>query len=264
MTILDEILVQKLKLLDSLKEEIPVRKLEMSLHFKRDTISFRDYLGNASKTGIIAEFKRRSPSKGIINAGADVIQVTTGYAMYGASGLSVLTETDFFGGSADDLMSAREFNSIPIIRKDFILDEYQVIESKALGADAILLIAAALEKKQLKNLAELARSLELQVLLEVHDEIELGYINEFVDMVGVNNRNLKTFEVDTEVSVRLVTGIPAQFLRISESGISSASTVRRLKEAGYNGFLVGENFMKTSDPVLALRDFVKEIESGND
>ncbi len=218
-----------------------------------------DYIINADKTGIIAEFKRKSPSRGIINSVATIEEVTTGYFRSGASALSVLTDKKFFGGSTNDLARARQLNPIPILRKDFVISEYQIIEAKAFGADAILLIAAVLNETRIRELARFARSLDLQVLLEVHNAVELKCLNEFVNMVGVNNRDLKTFLVDTELSVQLASEIPSDFIKISESGITSPLTIKRLRGCGYQGFLIGESFMRSPEPALAFSDFVKLI-----
>ena len=261
MTNLGEILRKKSAELENARMKVPVAMLERSRYFSRRTTSLTRSILDPQRTSVIAEFKRRSPSLGPINECASVIEVTTGYSFHGASGLSVLTDSYFFGGSATDLASAREANSIPVLRKDFIIDEYQVVESKAMGADAILLIAAALEPKDLARLARLARSFGLQVLMEIHNEEEINYINEFVDIVGVNNRDLSTFKVDTDLSLRLSVRIPRNILRISESGISSPDIIRELKDAGYNGFLIGEAFMKCNDPVSAFRDFVLQIKT---
>lgn len=259
MTILDEIISHKVKEVALAKEAIPVSRLEESKYFQRKPLSFTEFLLNPDKTGIIAEFKRKSPSRGVINSMSTIEEVTTGYFRSGASALSVLTDEKFFGGTAADLMRARELNPIPILRKDFVVDEYQITEARSIGADAILLIAAALEVEQTKKLARFARSLQLQVLLEVHQEDELAHLNEFVDMVGVNNRNLKTFTVDTETSVRLSTEIPGTFVKVSESGITSPLTIKKLRGCGYQGFLIGENFMRTPEPAQAFSEFVKLI-----
>lgn len=263
MTTLDKIIVQKTKELKTLKQLAPPGELEKSRFFGRETLSLKDSITDPLKTGIIAEYKRKSPSKGDINTRSGVMEVTTGYSLYGASALSVLTDREFFGGSSGDLSVARDYNAIPVLRKDFIIDEYQVIESRAIGADAVLLIAAALERSKLINLARLAASLNLQVLLEVHDAGELEYINEFVDVIGVNNRNLKTFKVDTDLSFRLAPLIPENLVRISESGISSVRIVQNLKSAGYMGFLIGEIFMDSPDPSGAFRNFVRNMEEGS-
>ena len=259
MTILEKIISHKRKEVDKAIEKMPVKKLERSKSFRRITLPLTDYIVNPDKTGIIAEFKRKSPSRGIINSIATIEEVTTGYFRSGASGLSILTDKKFFGGSAADLARARELNPIPILRKDFVIDEYQIMEAKAIGADAILLIAAALDKGQAKELARFARALHLQVLLEVHNAAELLHLNEFVNIVGVNNRDLNTFIVDTELSVQLAHEIPSEFVKISESGITSPLTLKKLRGLGYQGFLIGENFMRTPEPALAFSDFVKLI-----
>jgi indole-3-glycerol phosphate synthase len=259
MTILDEIIANKRKELALSIERTTIRDLENRRFYNRKILSMTDFIVDPDKTGIIAEFKRRSPSRGVINNEVTIEEVTTGYFRSGASALSILTDLIYFGGNESDLNRARELNSIPILRKDFILDEYQIIEARAMGADAILLIAAVLSPVQVLHLARFARSLELQVLLEVHGMSELDRLCEFVDMVGVNNRNLNTFEVDMEVSLELAGHLPAEFVRISESGITSPLVIKKLKTAGFQGFLIGENFMRAPDPVLAFSDFVKLI-----
>ena len=259
MTIIDEIVANKRRELDIITGINPLNNLESLKYFSRETISLSEFLLDKNKTGIIAEFKRKSPSKGIINANASVIEVTSGYCRDGASGLSVLTDTQFFGGSTSDLISTRESTDYPVLRKDFIIDEYQVIESKAIGADAILLIAAVLNRHEILELARLAHSLGLEVLLEIHEAEELIKINEYIDIIGVNNRDLKTFNVDTDTSLNIISRLPAEFIKISESGISSPGMIRKLKNAGYNGCLIGEKFMLSGDPVRAFSDFVKDI-----
>lgn len=259
MTILDEIVANKRKELALAIEKTSLRDLEKRKLFNRKMLSMTGFITHPEKTGIIAEFKRKSPSRGVINADVTIEEVTTGYFRSGASALSILTDRTYFGGSEKDLARARELNPLPILRKDFILDEYQIIEARAMGADAILLIAAVLSASQVLHLARFARSLEMQVLLEIHGRQELDRICEFVDMVGVNNRDLNTFEVDMEVSLELAGEIPPDFVRISESGITSPLVVKKLKSAGFQGFLIGENFMRAPDPVLAFSDFVKLI-----
>jgi indole-3-glycerol phosphate synthase len=259
MTILDKIIANKRKELSLAIERTTLRDLEKRKLFRRRILSMTDFIIDPDKTGIIAEFKRKSPSRGVINADVTIEEVTTGYFRSGASALSILTDKTYFGGSESDLTRARELNSIPILRKDFILDEYQIIEARAMGADAILLIAAVLSANQVLHLARFARSLEMQVLLEIHGRSELDRMCEFVDMVGVNNRDLNTFEVDMEVSLELAGEIPSDFVRVSESGITSPLVVKKLRSAGFQGFLIGENFMRAPDPVLAFSDFVKLI-----
>lgn len=263
MTILEKIICDKKKEVAERKKQTSLRYLEKSLSFSRDTLSLRQSLKDPLKTGIIAEFKRKSPSKGAINSLADVRYVTTGYASKGASGLSVLTDNNFFGGSIDDLLIACKFNSIPVLRKEFIIDEFQVVESKSCGADAILLLAAVLENEEIVRFARLSHYLGMEVILEVHSMNELELMNEYIDIIGVNNRDLRTFSVNLNVSVKIAEKIPEQFLKISESGISSTSTVIYLRQAGYDGFLIGEHFMKTEDPVAAFSAFINEIKSGN-
>lgn len=259
MTILDKIIENKKKELKVLTVVSPIGDMEKSWLFKRETISLSEFLIDRNRTGIIAEFKRKSPSKGVINSSSTVVDVVNGYFNEGASGVSVLTDYKFFGGSPSDLMNARKKSSFPILRKDFILDEFQVIESKAIGADAILLIAAILKKQEVLDLSRLAHSLGLEILLEVHEQNELDKVNQYTNIIGINNRSLRTFEVNTDISEQIADRIPAGFLRISESGLSSPQTIKKLKTAGYNGFLIGEKFMNTSDPVKAFAEFVKEL-----
>ncbi len=259
MTILEKIINNKRKEINALIKHTPFRELEKSMFFSRNTISLKKYLLDPGKSGIIAEFKRMSPSKGIINMNAKVVEVTRGYELSGASALSVLTDEKFFGGSTFDLQSIREHNSIPILRKDFIIDEFQVVESKSIGADVILLLASVLAQDQVLKFAALSHSLGMEVILEVQSQDELELVNDHIDIIGVNNRDLKTFIVDENVSVDMVDKIPGQYLKISESGISSPSKVKYLKQIGYNGFLIGELFMSKQNPVRAFDDFVKEI-----
>ena len=260
MTILDKIVINKKKEVQRAKSRTSYTKLEESAFFGRRCYSFKDFLLNPAKTGIIAEFKRKSPSKGIINDKVSVKNVTNGYASAGASALSVLTDRNFFMGKKADLIAARKANTIPVLRKDFMIDEYQVIEAKSLGADIILLIAAILTPTEIDTLASLAKSLGLNVLLEVHNMEELQRsINPNLDAIGVNNRNLADFSVSVETSYQLAPHIPAEFLKISESAISNPETIKQLKLAGFNGFLIGENFMKEADPGKAMREFVAEL-----
>ena len=259
MTILEEIVAYKTIIVKEQKDKIPFRKLEQSEFFEKPVISLSNSIKNAAKTSIIAEFKKKSPSKGVINEKAKPEEVTKGYADAGASGLSVLTDFKYFGGSNEDLIKAREVNDIPILRKDFTVDEYQVIEAKSMGADVILLIAACLTKQELLNLARSAQSLQLQVILEIHELKELNLVNNYIDIIGVNNRNLKTFELEINTSLDLIRHIPQEFLKISESGISSPETLKNLRNIGYDGFLMGENFMKTGDPGKAFKEFVERL-----
>jgi indole-3-glycerol phosphate synthase len=259
MSILSTIVEHKKREVASSKELIPVSELEKMDPYERDTFKLSDSLLSADKTGIIAEFKRKSPSKGNINNTSRIEDVTTGYAANGASALSVLTDFIFFGGSVDDLLRTRAVNTIPILRKEFIIDEYQIHEAKAIGADAILLIASILDKNQANTFAKKAHDLKLQVLMEIHEEEELDLMNEYLDVIGVNNRNLKTFEVNLQQSVELAKKIPDEFIKISESGISSVQDIEFLKSHGFSGFLIGENFMKSQDPVSSFADFVNKL-----
>jgi indole-3-glycerol phosphate synthase len=258
MNILDKIIEHKQAEVRLGKSERPVELLEESRFFKRQPLSLREYLADPTRTDIIAEFKRRSPSKGVINGLADVVEVTSAYAAGGAACLSVLTDREFFGGAAADLEKAR-VNNIPILRKDFMIDEYQVVEARAMGADVILLIAACLTPAETRRLAAFARSLGLEVLLEIHHEEELGHICEETEIIGINNRDLKTFTVDTERSIRLRARIPAEKIVISESGISQVDTIIYLRQFGFSGFLIGESFMKEKDPAAAFSKFAKEL-----
>jgi indole-3-glycerol phosphate synthase len=258
MNILDQIVEYKKSEVAQRKKTVHVSALEKSNLFSRETLSLKKFLKDVTRTGIIAEFKRRSPSKGIINDKSEVLDVTRAYANYGASGLSVLTDSNFFGGFDQDIVSAR-INEIPILRKDFMIDEYQIIEAKSLGADVILLIAACLTPARVKTLAQTAKGLELEVLLELHDESETGHLCDEIDLVGVNNRNLKTFTVDLEQSVRLAEMIGGDKPRIAESGINDLNNILYLKNYGFDGFLIGEYFMKHDNPGAAFERFVKEL-----
>jgi len=260
MTILDEINNNKRKEIEEAKAKISIGQLQLSPYFNRKINSLKAALLTKSASGIIAEFKPKSPSKGIINAEAEASQVTAGYVAAGVSGLSVLTDFTYFGGSFTNLAKTRQANpDTPILRKDFMLDPYQIYEAKAHGADLILLIAESLDKKLLLELTLKAKELGLEVLVEVHNEKELEKLNPHVDIVGVNNRDLRTFVVDVNTSVRLGKLIPEQFVKISESGISDPASIRKLKDAGFKGFLIGETFMKTSDPAKTCEAFIKSI-----
>jgi indole-3-glycerol phosphate synthase len=260
MNILDKIIVTKRVEVDRRKEKINVAELEASPFFGRTCNSLKANLLKPGSSGIIAEFKQKSPSKGEINFKVKVEEVTKDYADAGVAGVSVLTETEYFGGTLENLVKARKTNpETPILRKDFMIDSYQIYEAKAHGADVILLIAACLEKEQAEMLAKKAKKLGMEVLMEVHNAEELEKVNDFVDIVGVNNRDLKTFTMDVETSVRLSKLIPDKFVKISESGIDSAKTIHYLRENGFKGFLIGETFMKTENPGEACRKFIEEL-----
>lgn len=258
MTVLDRIIADKRIEISERKKLISIDDLISSPFFGRQCYSLKENLLK-STTGIIAEFKRKSPSKGWINEDAEVVEITSGYEEAGASGLSILTDAPYFGGVPADLTAARPHLQIPVLRKDFMVDEYQLYEAKSMGADVILLIAAALTPAETLHLARKAKELGMEVLLEVHNSDEIGHANDFVDLLGVNNRNLKTMEVSTDISYELIKLIPDQFVKISESGISSPLTVKALRLAGYQGFLMGENFMKTKNPADALKEFLGRI-----
>ncbi|MBC8053571.1 MAG: indole-3-glycerol phosphate synthase TrpC [Sphingobacteriaceae bacterium] len=261
-TILDKIVGHKLKEIAEAKARVSISRFEEEDSFHRECYSLREFILDPERTGIIAEFKRASPSKGIINNKVSAAEVTSGYAEAGASALSVLTDSHFFGGRINDLIQARQANQIPVLRKEFILDEYQIIEAKAIGADVILLIAAILSPETIARFAKLAKDLDLSVLLEVHNKEELDRsLCDDLDAVGVNNRNLADFSVSLQHSFDLVNLIPDNFLKVSESGISNPQTINELQNAGFNGFLIGENFMKEDNPGRAMKDFVAQIKA---
>ncbi len=259
MNILDKIIADKRIEVDLKKSLIPVHYFERMPFYERKTISLTKKL-RGSDTGIIAEFKRRSPSKSIINDTSAVDDVAIGYEFAGVCGMSILTDEIYFGGTLDDLITARQSCKLPLLRKEFIIDEYQIYEAKAFGADTILLIAAILTKAEIKHFSELAKSLKLDVLLEVHNEDEIhGSIMPSLDMIGVNNRNLKSFEVNLDISKQLSSLIPDDFVKISESGISSVEAIKELQLFGFKGFLIGENFMKTEDAGESAKQFIKDL-----
>jgi len=240
------------------EEAVPLDSLIQQLDTLRPSRSMRQSLAD-SPTGIIAEFKRRSPSKGWIAQEADPAVIVPGYERAGASGISVLTDQEFFGGTLDDLHAVRSLIQLPVLRKDFIVSPYQLFQAKLVGADVVLLIAAALTVEECKSLGKLAHQLQMEVLLEIHAEKELDYLHEYVDLLGVNNRNLGTFHTDVENSFRLAQKLPKEYLWVSESGISQPETIRQLRKAGFRGFLMGERFMKTSSPEQALSDFLHAV-----
>ena len=260
MNILDKINESKRREIAEAKAKVTVDQLKESPYFKRPANSLKAALLAEGASGVIAEFKTQSPSQGLINGEAEASEVTAAYVAAGASGLSVLTDEAYFGGSFEDLAKARWANpKAPILRKDFVLDSYQIFETKAHGADLVLLIAESLSKQLLLELTQTAKEIGLEVLVEIHSPEELEKLNPQVDLVGVNNRNLKTFEVDINTSIRLSEMIPAQFVKISESGISSPESIAQLRVAGFKGFLIGETFMKTEDPGKACGEFIAKI-----
>jgi indole-3-glycerol phosphate synthase len=261
MTILDKIIVEKRQEVARREAETSAAELANAPLFTRPVLSARAALTADSSSGIIAEFKRRSPSKGVINGTAEAGATTAGYAAAGAAVLSVLTDEPFFGGTPADLAAARAAcPTTPILRKDFIISEYQITEARAMGADLILLIASCLTPAEVAQFSQFAHSLGLEVLLEVHDEAELrSHLADSVDLVGVNNRNLATFATDIDTSARLAGLIPDTFVKVAESGLQHASTIVALRQASYQGFLIGETFMKTTDPAAALASLVAEL-----
>ncbi len=260
MNILEKIVETKKGEVVRQKKVVSVATLKKYPGYQRKCNSLKAALLKPGSSGIIAEFKQKSPSKGEINFRVKVEEVTKGYAEAGVAGISVLTDYEYFGGTLANLAKAREVNpGIPILRKDFIIDTYQLVEAKAFGADVILLIAACLEKEQAKILAKKAKSLGMEVLMEIHNADELKTINDFVDIVGVNNRNLKTFEVDVETSVKLAELIPEKFVKISESGLAGAETIHYLRKSGFKGFLIGETFMKTDNPAEACKKLIMQL-----
>ena len=264
MNILDQIIEHKRKEVAERKELYPIRFLEQSIYFGSQPVSLKKYIQRPDKSGIIAEIKRKSPSKGVINPHVSVERTSIGYMQAGASALSVLTDKNFFGGSSEDLTTARKFNFCPILRKDFTIDEYQIVEAKSIGADAILLIAAVLDPTRLKALAAFAHNFGLEVLLEVHNEEELEKsLDAGADLIGVNNRDLKTFNLSIEVSKRLAHRIPGTVVKVSESGIESVQAILDLKTYGYEGFLMGQNFMQHSRPETACKEFIDDLRKSN-
>jgi len=259
MNILEKIIAHKKKEVAERKSLYPAKLLEQSIYFQTPVVSLKKHLLREDKSGIIAEFKRRSPSKGDINPYASVERVSIGYMQAGASALSVLTDSEFFGGNNEDLTEARKYNSCPILRKEFIIDEHQLIEARSIGADAVLLIAECLSRQQLAQLAKTARNLGMEVLMEIHSGEQLAKYTEDVDAIGVNNRNLEDFSVDIGVSLELAPALPAGVVTVSESGLDDPQAVVELKRAGYRGFLIGEHFMREADPGKACREFIRQV-----
>lgn len=257
--ILSEIIANKRFEVDLQKQTISLEQLQEGIGDIPMARSMKQALSSSS-SGIIAEFKRRSPSKGWIKQDACPEEIVPSYVAAGASALSILTDEKFFGGSLKDIRTVRPLVDIPILRKDFIIDEYQLYQAKIVGADAVLLIAAALEKDKCQQLTEQAHVLGLEVLLEIHSTEELSYINKEVDMVGINNRNLGTFITDIENSFRLAGQLPQDTVLVSESGISNPEVVKQLQANGFRGFLIGETFMKTPQPGETLQSFIQSIQ----
>ena len=259
MNILDKIVERKKAEVAEAKQRTSIKELEYYRHFNAPVTSLKQSLISNQEFPVISEFKRCSPSKGNINADAKVKVIVPGYSRAGVSGISVLTDKDFFGGCNNDLSEARDLTETPIIRKEFIIDPYQIYEAKAIGASAILLIAAILDKQQAFDLAALANYLGLEVLMELHDESETEILNSYVDLVGINNRNLKTFEVNLKHAANLASSLPDNMLPIAESGINSPEDFHFLKDAGFKGFLMGEYFMKNENPAQACMDLRRQV-----
>ena len=261
MKILDKIVRDKKLEVDKLYSNSSIKELESSSLFSRQCISLKDSILKSSG-GIICEFKRRSPSNNNINYKSNISEVVKGYQKAGAAGLSILTNKQYFDGDILDILEIRDIASIPILRKEFIISEYQIIEAKSIGSDAILLIASILSEEDIKNYSSLAKDIGLEVLFEIHDAEELEKLSgENIDIIGVNNRNLDTLEIDLQNSVDIYNKIPNSFVKISESGISKVESILKLREVGYQGFLIGENFMKTNDPFESAYNFIKEVEN---
>jgi len=261
MSILDQIIADKQKEVAFNKSVKPVKLLEQSIYYNTPKVSMKEYLLRDDRVGIIAEIKRKSPSVKEFKSSINIEELSIGYMQAGATALSVLTDKKYFGGSGEDLTEARKYNFCPILRKDFIIDEYQIVEAKSLGADCILLIASNLSPKRCLELAEFAQNTGLEVLMEVHNKSEIeSHTNQFLDVIGVNNRNLHDFTTDIKTSMELSEFIPDVFVKISESGITEAEQIIQLKEYGFRGFLIGGHFMKKAEPVAACRNLIKKVQ----
>jgi len=260
-TILDTIIAAKRKEVERLKPMSSIERFERDGFFWNFTNrSLKQSLLAEGSTGIIAEFKRKSPSKGwFTKKELEVEPVVVPYNKNGAAAISVLTDMEFFGGDLDDLIQTKVITDVPVLRKDFMIDPWQIAEAKAFGADVILLIAACLSPAEVKSMAAYANSIGLEVLLELHEESELEHICDETTIIGINNRNLKTFEVDIDRSLRMAEKIPDNKIKVAESGISTIENIRLFRENGFKGFLIGENFMKEPDPGTAFAKFVTEL-----
>jgi len=253
MSILGQIVEHKRKEVDVLSRNVPVSLLEKMPLFSRGTFSLASRLKD--KAGIIAEFKRQSPSRQLIRQMADPALIIQEYEKAGAAAASVLTDSRFFGGSLADLLLARAASGLPLLRKDFTVSEYQLFEAKAYGADLVLLIAAVLTPDEVKQYTQLSHELGLEVLLEIHNEEELGHYCSEADMVGINNRNLNNFDISLEHSFKLASLLPETVIKVAESGIGQVEDMNLLKKAGFSGFLIGETFMRQESPGKICREF---------
>ena len=262
MSILEKIIATKKEEVAYNKSIRPIKLLESSIYFETQSVSMKEYLQRPDKVGIIAEIKRKSPSTGGFKSKINIEELSIGYMQAGATALSILTDSNYFGGSGEDLSEARKYNFCPILRKDFIIDEYQIIEAKSMGADCILLIAAHLTPNRCTELAQFAQSLGLEVLMEVHNQSEIeSHCNPYLHVVGVNNRNLHDFNTSIKTSLELAAFIPKDFVKISESGITKAEEILQLREYGYQGFLIGGHFMQKAEPVKACRELIANIQN---
>ncbi|WP_185869229.1 indole-3-glycerol phosphate synthase TrpC [Blattabacterium cuenoti] len=263
MKILEKIICVKKKEISNKKNAHSIKELEKSSLFKRKTFSLIESL-NRKESGIIAEFKIKSPSRGVINNIVSVEKVVKDYELSGVSGISILTDYNFFSGKNEDLEKSRSIVSIPILRKDFIIDEYQIIESKSIGADVILLIASILSKNQIKNFTQIAKDIGLEVIIEIHNEFEINKITDNLDIVGINNRDLQTFIINYNNCLNLYSKIPKKYIKIAESGISNINNLLELRKKGFKGFLIGEYFMKRKDPGKICKNLIKYLSSKYD
>ncbi len=260
MNILETIKKAKIEEIKSLKSQYSISDFEKSIYFGKSLNSMKTAIINSESGGIISEFKRKSPAKGNINLAADVIKTTTGYAKAGVAGISVLTDTTFFGAEKNDFELARLHNKTPLLRKDFIVDEFQILQSKAMGADVILLIAKILSKNEIVAFCKLAHELNMEVFFETQNEQEiLENLELEYDFIGINNRNLNSFEVSIENSIKLANLLPKESIKIAESGIDSLQSIQLLKQNGFDGFLIGEYFMKELLPELKCAELISKI-----
>lgn len=258
MNLLDKIIANKYKEIDQERKIIPIKQLEKRKLFERTCYSLKNQLQNSS-SGIISEFKRRSPTKGIFKKKINIISVIQDYEYAGTSGISILTDKKFFAAKTNDLLLARNNISIPILKKDFIIDIYQIFSAKSMGADVILLISELLSKNQIKEFTRQAQNLGMEVIMELHSENEIHKINDNINIIGINNRNLHTFQVNIETSYNLYNKIPNEFIKISESGISTPEDILKLKDIGFKGFLIGEMFMNSYNPGESCKTFIQII-----